>query len=62
VDIAQEFVDLYGKVMTRLASVDLKKSDEEDEDTTESAPGGKEQNIVHGVVAFLEVLSESPDS
>lgn len=67
VESAQEFVDLYGQVMTKVARGEVdeneKNSDDDDEVPYKRAGGGDEkgESIAKDVVAFLEILSECPE-
>lgn len=68
VETAQEFVELYGQVMTKVAQGEIDDEDknseeEEDEVPYRRARGGDEEgnSIAKDVVAFLEILSECPE-
>lgn len=63
---AQEFVDLYGQVMARVAQGAADDDDGETGDVISkenkrAADGFEEQSISRDVIAFLEILSSSPD-
>jgi hypothetical protein len=63
VETAQEFVNFYGEVMTRAAGVNSVGTDDDAKNDipNRTKPQEKGETIARDVVAFLEILSESPD-